>query len=87
MSKATLAAIVFVLLLVGLIAYSMKGLGKQTCEVCIEFNGRTQCRTAKGATREEAIRTATDNACAFLAQGMTESMSCGRTPPSRVKCE
>ncbi len=87
MSKTALAAIVFVLLLLGLIAYSMKGVGKQSCEVCMEFEGRTQCRTAKGATKEEAIRAATDNACAFLAQGMTESMRCTHTPPARKKCE
>ena len=87
MSKPALAAIAFVLLLLGLIAYAMKGLGRQTCEVCMDFEGRTQCRSAKGATREEAIRTATDNACAFLAQGMTDSMRCTRIPPSRVKCQ
>ena len=87
MSKTAVAVIVVLLALVALIAYSMKGVGGHTCEVCIEFDGRTECRTAKGATREEAIRTATDNACALLTSGMTESIRCGRTQPSRVKCE
>lgn len=87
MSKTLLAAFAVALLLIGLIAYSMKGLGKQSCEVCVEFEGRTQCRTARGATKEEAIRAATDNACAFLTSGMTDSMRCGRTPPAKVKCD
>ena len=87
MSKTAVAVILVLLALVALVAYSMKGVGGHACEVCIEFNGRTQCRTAKGATKEEAIRTATENACALLTSGMTESIRCGRTPPSRVKCE
>ncbi len=87
MSRTTLAAVAFALLLLGLIVYAMKGLGRQTCEVCIEYGGRTECRTAKGADRNEALRAATDNACSFLAQGMDESMRCSHTPPSRVKCE
>ena len=87
MSRTTLAAIAFALLLLGLIAYAMKGLGRQSCEVCIEFEGRTQCRTAKGADHDEAVRAATENACSFLAQGMDESIRCSRTPPAKVKCE
>ena len=57
-----------------------------SCEVCIEFHGRVQCRSASGLTREEAVRTATDNACAFLASGMTQVISCARTPPRSVSC-
>ncbi len=54
-------------------------------EVCQEHRGRTACRTAAGPTREEAIRTATDNACALLASGMTDSMQCSATPPRSVR--
>ena len=43
---------------------------------------------AMGTTREEAVRTATDNACAFLASGMTQSVECTtRTAPVSVTCE
>jgi hypothetical protein len=48
---------------------------------------RCQCRSAKAPTKMEAIKTATDNACAYLASGMNESMSCGRTTPKSTKCE
>lgn len=57
-----------------------------SCEVCIEFRGRTACREALGPTHDEAVRTATDNACAFLASGMTDSVACQNTPPASVRC-
>jgi hypothetical protein len=40
---------------------------------------------ASGTTREQAVRTATDNACALIASGMTESMACTSAPPVSVK--
>jgi hypothetical protein len=55
------------------------------CEVCIEFRGARQCRRAEGPDRESCQRTATDNACAFLASGMTDSIACSRTSPSSVE--
>ena len=57
-----------------------------SCEVCIEFRGRTACREALGPTHEEAVRTATDNACAFLSSGMTDTVACQNTPPTSVRC-
>ncbi len=72
-------------LLLGVIVYSTMSLARFECEVCVTFNGRSACRVAAGATREETIRTATDNACAFLASGRTDSMACGRTPPTRIR--
>jgi hypothetical protein len=59
----------------------------ELCEVCITFNGRTECREAYGSTHDEAVRTATDNACAPLAGGMTDSIRCTNTEPDRVTCE
>lgn len=58
-----------------------------SCEVCIDYEGASQCRTASGKTREEAIRTATTNACTFLSSGMSDSIRCSNTPPSSVTCE
>ena len=80
--------VVFALATIGLIVVSALSAFEQTCEVCMEFRGRTQCRTAVGGTREEAVRTATDNACAVLgARGMSLSIECGNTPPASVTCE
>ena len=68
-----------------LIVISTMSLKKSRVEVCMEFNGRTECRTASGRNQEQAQRTAIENACAILASGMTDSMACGRTPPQSVK--
>jgi hypothetical protein len=55
-----------------------------TCEVCIEYRGQTKCREARGPDRDQCQRTASDNACAFLASGMTDSIQCGGTNPKSV---
>ena len=86
-TRTKLVAAAFGVAVLLLILYASLGLSQYTCEVCIEFDGQTKCRSAAGATREEAQRTATDNACAFLASGMTESIRCSRTPPTSVRCE
>lgn len=76
-----LAAVAFVAVLFR----SMMDLRHNRVEVCITFEGRQACRVASGPTQQEAVRTATDNACAVLASGVTSSMACGRTAPDSVK--
>lgn len=79
---ALLAAVTLAVIVLALTSASA-----HTCEVCVTFGGRSRCRSASGPTREEAVRTATDNACAFLAGGMTDSIRCTNTPPTRVTCD
>lgn len=69
----------------GLVVWSSMGLSQVTVEACITYGGRTECRTAAGTSREEALRTATDMACSALASGMTDRISCQRTEPSRIE--
>ena len=64
---------------------STRNLSAHRVEVCMEFRGRQACRSASAATPEMARRTATDNACAFLASGMSDSIACTNTPPASVK--
>lgn len=87
MNKKTglLIGIVFALAFAALLTWSMMSLRKHRVEACIEWNGRTECRTASGATEDEAIRTATDNACALLASGMSDNMACGRSTPKSLR--
>ena len=73
------------MLVLAYIVYSSMNLAGHRVEVCITFNGRTNCRTASGATEEFARRTATSNACAELASGVTDSIGCENTPPTSVK--
>lgn len=74
-------------LALALIVYSSFRQSQVSCEVCISYAGTSQCRTASGTTREEAIRTATNNACTYISSGMSDSIRCGNTPPSRVTCD
>lgn len=71
----------------GLMIAAMRAATQHRCEVCITYLGRSQCREAAGRTPEEATRTATDNACAFLAAGMTAIVECQHTAPDSVRCD
>lgn len=63
---------------------SFRGLTQYRVEVCMEYQGRQACRSAAASTPEQAQRTATENACALIASGMTDSMACSSTPPARL---
>ena len=80
--------VIFVILLIMLPAAFMtwRVVSSQSvgCEVCMEFRGRSECRKALGPDRQSCQRTGTDNACALLASGMTESIACTRGTPRRV---
>lgn len=83
--RNVILAIVAVVAFLGLLVYLTLGQKQIRAEVCVEFQGRKNCRTASGPTQEQAVRTATDNACATITNGMTESMTCGRMPPVSVR--
>ena len=87
MVKISVVAAILGAITFGVMLYSILGQSRVSCEVCIDFHGGSECRTALGASREEAVKTATDNACAFLASGMTDSIRCSNTQPVRVACE
>jgi hypothetical protein len=73
------------ILFLGLLVYLTLGQKRYRAEVCIAYQGRTDCRTASAATKQQAQRTATDNACAVVTSGMTDSIACANTPPTSVK--
>ena len=54
-------------------------------ESCITYKGRRACGTAAGANREEALRSAANNACSRIASGMTENIACSRTEPDPIR--
>lgn len=85
--KSVILGVSFAAVLAALVLYASSGLSGHTCEVCIDYGGQRACRKADGKTKEEALRTATDTACAVLASGMTESLKCGRTPPTSESCD
>ena len=88
MSKKIKCSIALTVILVfGYIVYSSTQLDQFSCEVCVDFRGRTDCRTAIGNTEEEAIRTALDTACAQISSGMTDSIACTQTAPKSINCK
>jgi hypothetical protein len=87
MTRAVLIGVVFAAGMLVLIVLAVRSSFKHTCEVCVAFDGRTECRSASGRTPEEATRTAIDNACAFVASGMTDTVACTTgTAPTSVSC-
>lgn len=85
--KSTLVVIAICVLFVGYVIYSTLTLDRVSCEVCVEFRGQKACRTASAPTREEAIRTATENACAQIVSGMTDTMACTETAQKTINCK
>jgi hypothetical protein len=83
--KVVLAALGFVLFIAYLI-YSSVAQAQMSCEVCINFRGRTGCGTARGVDTTEAQRTATDVACASVSSGVTDTIACANTPPIKLVC-
>jgi hypothetical protein len=71
---------------VGFVVLSSMQIGATTCEVCMEFQGRSKCRTVGAKTTDEARRGAVDNACAFISGGVTDRMACSREIPVSEKC-
>ena len=83
MKKSVLVAVIFVAVVLAAILYTSLagGSSKYRVEICITFQGRTECRTARASTHNEALRTATDNACSLMASGQSEFERCRNTPP------
>jgi hypothetical protein len=82
--KPVLVGVLIVAVVLGIMAYSMLSLTGNRVEVCINFGGRELCKIARGATEEDAIRTATTNACGELAGGVTDTMACLRSTPTKL---
>ena len=87
MAKAGILAVVFAAATIAVLVLGIRGATRISCEACVTFNGRTECRIASGQTEEEAVRTAVDHACAFVAAGMTESVACTTRSPVRSRCD
>jgi hypothetical protein len=74
------------LLFMAFIIYRSFYVAGYQCTVCMSFRGQSTCRKVEGQTEHDALMGATNNACAFLASGVTDSIACERTPPSKVEC-
>lgn len=72
--------------LAGFVVYGSVARVERVCELCVEFNGMTQCRRGAGATDAEARQAAQMAACAVMAFGMDQSIRCQNTAPKTLQC-
>ena len=85
MKKSVWLGILFLAIVAGVLVYSTLNTGRIRCQVCITFRGNQACRTAQASTKDQALRTATENACAQISSGVTDSNQCQNTPPDSVR--
>ena len=86
MKRSTLYSIAVVLAIAALFFFMTTARAKVECRVCMEFQGRTNCAAALGATDQAAREGAQTTACGPIASGMDQQIGCGRTPPASVQC-
>ena len=51
MTRAGLVALAFAAAMFGIVLWASHGQGKVSCEVCVTFSDRSQCRSARGPMR------------------------------------
>ncbi len=51
----------------------------------MSFGGRSACKTVNAKSEAGAIRSATENACADISSGVTETMRCQQSEPQSVR--
>lgn len=56
------------------------------CEVCVQAEGGSLCRTVAAASRDAAAGTAISNACAVVGRNVTERVACERREPLSLVC-
>ncbi|HEY3456742.1 MAG TPA: hypothetical protein VGK64_19345 [Bryobacteraceae bacterium] len=75
----------FLAAFLGLMVYSTMAGPRYRVEVCMAYEGRTACRTVSAKSEAAAIRAGSDNACADIASGVTDTMRCLAAEPKSVR--
>jgi len=87
MSKGTIVTFVF-LAFVGYLSFTMIWSGNTVqCDICIKYKGKEVCQTVKGMDKENTVMTGISTACGGAANGMTESIECQNTLPTKLVCK
>ena len=73
------------LVFLGVMTFLMMGNRRNRVEVCMKYEGREACKVASGESPQEAIRTATDAACALIAFGVTQTTQCTHSEPASIR--
>ncbi len=78
--------VIGLLLFMALVIYRSLHIAGYRCSVCVSFQGAEACRTVDGPSEHEAQTSAITNACAYVASGVTDSIACERTSPTKMEC-
>ncbi|HKC38062.1 MAG TPA: hypothetical protein VKC15_00825 [Gemmatimonadales bacterium] len=87
MKRSTLLTIAAVVAVALLFFYMTTAHANEECNVCVEFQGRSNCAAAVAATVGDATETAHRTACGPIAQGMNETIACENRAPVSVQCK
>jgi len=86
MKRSTVITLTVLALIVALFFYMSTASANEECNVCMEFQGRSNCATAAGSTPAEATETAHRTACGPIVSGMNETIACENREPVSVQC-
>ena len=70
----------------GFLLWSTLSAQRVECAVTVAFNNTRNSATASAASEADATREAQTAACGPIANGMNESIACGRIPPVSRQC-
>jgi hypothetical protein len=70
---------------IGVMVYSSFQETRQRYEVCMTYKGASHCATAAGSDYNQAVRSAQEIDCEFLARGRDETMVCLDASPTSVR--
>lgn len=84
--KKTLIVIGILIVFGGFLTWKFLKQGQHECALCVDFKGHKQCSSALGPTDEAAAEEAHRNACARVASGVTETVTCNQLPREELSC-
>lgn len=86
MKRALIPVIVFCGLAILLILDLTTKTGIE-CRVCVTFEGRQKCATARAEEKMAAVTEAQSSACSLLTSGVSQAVKCPRVEPDSVECK
>jgi hypothetical protein len=85
LNKTGIAIAIFVLALIGLVAYSTLTGSKYRVHLCMTYKGQTACKTVSAKSEKGALENAITGACADIASGVTDTINCTQSQPESTK--
>ncbi|MDX2019227.1 MAG: hypothetical protein SF187_03235 [Deltaproteobacteria bacterium] len=86
MKRAWIPVIIFLVLATLLIVDLTTKTGIE-CRVCVTFEGRQKCASARAEEKREAATEAQSSACSLLTSGVSQAVKCPRVEPDSVVCK